>query len=590
MSTGGSVLRIAHLTTIDLSLRYLLLPQLEGVTTLGGQAVGISAPGPYVAELEARGITHIALPHSTRGVDPLADVRAALALRRIVKELRPDVLHTHTPKPGVYGRIVGRLTGVPVVMNTIHGLYATEEDRLLKRAFVYTLEAIAARFSDAEMVQSAEDFDLVTRRRITRPGRTFLLGNGVDLTRFDPGAVSEERRDELRASIGAGPGTVVVGSVGRLVAEKGFPELFEASRGLGPETILVVIGPHEPDKEDGLDDALIARATEDGVRFLGMRDNVDEWYAAMDVFVLASHREGFPRAAMEAAAMGKPVIATDIRGCREVVDDGVTGVLVPKLDPAALRAAIDSLAGDPGKREQMGVAARAKAGQDFDERRVVERVLTRQVSLLREKGRPPALAGAAGANIGFRPATADDARVIARLHVDGISTGFLPRLGPRFLTHLYRAMIDQPGARILVAVDDYGPIGFVAGVPDVGRFYKVFMRRHGLRAALSALPALVRPSTWRRVWETARYDGDHHDAPAELLSMAVDPNYRGRGLGRRLAAEFLDALRADGIDRVKVVVAEANSVARQTYRSVGFVDRDTVEVHRGETSMVMITG
>jgi ribosomal protein S18 acetylase RimI-like enzyme len=151
-------------------------------------------------------------------------------------------------------------------------------------------------------------------------------------------------------------------------------------------------------------------------------------------------------------------------------------------------------------------------------------------------------------------------------------------------------MIDEPGARIIVAVDHYGPIGFVAGVPDVGRFYKVFMRRHGFRAALSALPALLRPSTWRRVWETARYDGDHHDAPAELLSMAVDPNYRGRGLGHRLAGEFLEALRADGIDRVKVVVAEANSVARQTYRSVGFVDRGTVEVHRGETSMVMITG
>ena len=115
---------------------------------------------------------------------------------------------------------------------------------------------------------------------------------------------------------------------------------------------------------------------------------------------------------------------------REVVDDGVTGILVPKLDPAALRAAIDKLADDPERRAQMGAAARAKARRDFDERRVVDRVLTRQVSLLREKGRAPALAGAGDASIGFRPATVDDARVIARLHVDGISTGFLPRLGP----------------------------------------------------------------------------------------------------------------------------------------------------------------
>jgi glycosyltransferase involved in cell wall biosynthesis/ribosomal protein S18 acetylase RimI-like enzyme len=587
---GGPVLRIAHLTTIDLSLRYLLLAQLDAVTTLGGQAVGISAPGPYVAELEERGIVHIDLPHSTRGVDPFADIRAALALRRILKELRPDVLHTHTPKPGVYGRIVGRLVGVPVVMNTIHGLYATEEDRFAKRAFVYTLEAIASRFSDAELVQSAEDYELVRRRRITRPDRTHLLGNGVDLTRFDPDRISAERRTELRTSIGATSDTVVIGSVGRLVAEKGFPELFEAARDLGSDAILVIIGPHEPEKEDGLDVGIIREAEANGVRFLGMQENVDEWYAAMDVFVLASHREGFPRAAMEAAAMGRPVIATDIRGCREVVDDGITGMLVPKLDPAALRSAMNALIGDPDTRVSMGRAAHDKSKVSFDERRIVSRVLERQITLLREKGPRPNLAGSSEGEIEFRPARREDVRLIARLHIDGIDTGFLPTLGVRFLTHLYRAMIEQSGSRIIVAADAYSPIGFVAGVPDVGDFYKVFMWRHGLRAALSAIPALVKPSTWRRVWETARYDGDHHDAPAELLSMAVDPAYRGRGLGRRLANEFLDSLRADGIDRVKVVVAEANVVARQTYRSVGFEDLDTVEVHRGETSMVMMSG
>ena len=120
---------------------------------------------------------------------------------------------------------------------------------------------------------------------------------------------------------------MLVGTVGRLVAEKGLPELFAAMTRLPRDRfVLVVVGAPDPVKPDALGADEVARAREHGVRFLGHRDDVDALYAAMDVFVLASHREGFPRAAMEATAMGLPVVATDVRGCREVVDDGVTGI------------------------------------------------------------------------------------------------------------------------------------------------------------------------------------------------------------------------------------------------------------------------
>ena len=124
--------------------------------------------------------------------------------------------------------------------------------------------------------------------------------------------------------------------VGRLVAEKGLLELFEAARALDDRYVVVVIGPDDPDKPDALDRATVAAAEADGVRFLGMRDDVDRLYGAMDLFVLPSWREGFPRAAMEAAASGLPVVATDVRGCRQVVDHDVTGLLVPVRDGAAL--------------------------------------------------------------------------------------------------------------------------------------------------------------------------------------------------------------------------------------------------------------
>ncbi|MCZ6457008.1 MAG: glycosyltransferase, partial [Actinobacteria bacterium] len=155
-------MRVAHLTTVDLSLRYLVLPQLTKVNDLGGEAVGISANGPYVAELEELGVRHITLPGATRSVDPVADLKAMVSLWRILREERPDVIHTHTPKPGLYGRVIGRIAGVPVVLNTIHGLYATPDDSVVKRSIVYALEAFASRVSDVELVQSAEDFRLVT--------------------------------------------------------------------------------------------------------------------------------------------------------------------------------------------------------------------------------------------------------------------------------------------------------------------------------------------------------------------------------------------------------------------------------------------
>lgn len=577
-------LRVAHLTTVDMSLRYLVLPQLLAVQELGGEPVGISSPGPFVTELEDAGIRHIPLRSSTREMDLLADIRAIGELWRVLRHERPDILHTHNPKPGLYGRVLGRLAGVPVIVNTIHGLYAAPDDHLLKRLFVYGLEAFACRFSDAELVQSREDYRLLTKWRIAPPLKTQLLGNGVDLERFRPALFSDVMRARTREQLGVTPESIVVGMVGRLVAEKGYAELFAAARDLPPNYQLVCIGPDDPGKADALPRSLVEDAANNGVVFVGMRPDVDRLYNAMDIFILPSHREGFPRAAMEAAAMGLPIIATDIRGCREVVTDGTNGILFPVGDVDALVGAIERLGSNHVLRSKMSKASMRLAAERFDERVVVDTVLRAYADVAAAKG--IRRLGAIEHELHLRPARVTDATIIARLHLAAISSGFLPVLGHRFLSVLYRALIGWPDGWVFVA--EGGHItGFVAGVADTSGFYRHFLFRHGLAALWTALPRLWRPRVAAMAWETARY-GSPSDIPAELLATAVASDGRGRGVARRLGRHLLESMQNAGVGRVKVVVGAENEAARGLYRSLGFTVSRQLEVHSGEESLELV--
>jgi glycosyltransferase involved in cell wall biosynthesis len=365
--------RLVHVTTVDMSLALLLGPQLQAFADAGMEVIGVSAPGPYVPELEASGVRHIALEHATRSASLGQDVRALFELRSLFRELRPDIVHTHNPKPGLYGRLAARMAGVPGVVNTVHGLYAAPEDSLPLRAAVYSLERAASMCSGAELIQNPEDLALLARLGVPRK-KLVLLGNGIDLRQFHPpGNVSQ--RQSARRSLGVAPDALVVGTVGRLVWQKGFRELFETAERMAtsrPDVVFVVVGSSDAEKSDSIDpENLDSVARKANLVFAGERKDMEDVYAAFDLFVLPSYREGFPRSAMEAAACGLPIVATDIRGCRQVVDDGVTGLLVPLRDTNALVSAVTHLVDDGALRSQMGIAGQQKATADFDDRVVI---------------------------------------------------------------------------------------------------------------------------------------------------------------------------------------------------------------------------
>jgi glycosyltransferase involved in cell wall biosynthesis len=584
-------IRVAHVTTVDMTHRYLLMGQLRRLRDEGFDVTAISAPGPYVEDLEAMSIRHVTWPHATRAWDPVADIRAFRELVAIFRRGRFHVVHTHNPKPGVMGRVAARLAGVPVVVNTVHGFYATPDDPLTRRVPVLGLERMAARFSDLELYQSGEDLSWARRQGVVSPSRSGFLGNGADLTRFDPSAISPDRVAELREELGIPVGAPVVGTIGRMVAEKGYREFFEAAqrirRGM-PDVRFVAVGETDHSKPDAIGAAEIEQRSADIV-FAGWRSDVPELLAAMDVFVLASWREGFPRSAIEAAAMGRPLILTDIRGCREVARDGIEGLLVPARDPAGLTEAISRLLREPGLRRRLGDAARARAVERFDERRVADVVIGAYRSLLKRKGATARTLDVEGLrDVRVRRAREGDLSTMARLHSEVLPSAFMPMLGEAFLRRLFRAHVEDPGAVAVVAERNGEVIGYAAGVMSTSAFRRRFLLRHGIQAGIAAVPRLVRSGALRRVLENASYPEMTSGYPEAEFDLVGVRRGTAPGLGVLLGREVLAGLAERGADRAKGYVAADNRAMNAMVRRMGFRLEGQVSLHDGRPSNIWV--
>lgn len=368
-------MRVVHLATVDSSIRYLLLDQLRYLAACGHDVHAICAPGPNLPVIESSGV-RVHPVDLTRRLTPRRDLRTLWSIVATLRSVKADVVHTHTPKASLLGQYAALIAGVPYRVHTIHGLYLPAGVAGMRRRAFLGLERLTMAPAHAVLSQSAEDVSTCRRYSLCPRARLRYLGNGIDVEKFVP--PSPEQRAQARASLGIPEDHQVVGMVGRLVREKGVLEFFAAARQVAtrlPKTIFLVIGPTDTAKDDAVLESDVRAAGLDGrTRFLGQRDDLPTLYWAMDVLVQPSYREGFPRVPMEASASGIPVIATDIRGCREAVHDGVNGRLVPVRDAGALAEATSLLLSDAGTRGALGRAGREVALRDFDQRSVFARV------------------------------------------------------------------------------------------------------------------------------------------------------------------------------------------------------------------------
>jgi glycosyltransferase involved in cell wall biosynthesis len=384
--------KILVVCAVDTTAWILLVNQIRAIRQRGWEVGVACTDGPMLRRLAAEGIP-IYPVYISRSFAPMRNLAAVIRLYRILRGHSFDIVHVHTPVASLVGRLAARLAGVPIVLYTAHGFYFHEHMNPRARFLHIRIERLFGRWTDFLFTQSAEDAATAIAERIVPAAKVETIGNGVVISDFAdvPRSAVEGWRERLNLP----RDSIVIGTVGRLVREKGYGEFFLAASRVAasqPSAVFLVVGDVAKGDRDPFSATIVeALASDpklrDRVRFAGFTEEIPPLMQLMDIFVLASYREGMPRSIIEAMAAGKPVIASDIRGCREEVVHGVTGFLVPVRDAPALASCIETLVKDPDLRREQGLAGRLRAERFFDETKVIERLMERIDKLLEERDR-----------------------------------------------------------------------------------------------------------------------------------------------------------------------------------------------------------
>lgn len=373
---------VALFANTDWYLYNFRLSLVRRLRDLGWRVLLLSPPGDYGERLAEMGFRWRPLPMDRRSLNPLAEARLLATLTAILRRERPDIVHGFTIKPAVYGSIAGRLAGVKGRVNAVTGLgyvFTSDEPRArLLRPVVSRLMKVALGGGGARLIlQNPDDVELFRRARLVADERVRLIhGSGVDCARFAPGR--ERRPGE--------PLEVLMAT--RLLWDKGLAEFIEAARALkarGRNIRFLLAGDPDPGNPASVAAETVRGWVDEGlVEWLGHVDDMAALLGGVDVVVLPSYREGLPKTLIEAAACARPLITTDVPGCREVVAHGEDGLLVPVREHEPLAQAIARLDDDHALADRLGRAARKKALERFDDRIVVERTLEVYRELCRE--------------------------------------------------------------------------------------------------------------------------------------------------------------------------------------------------------------
>jgi glycosyltransferase involved in cell wall biosynthesis len=340
------------------------------------EVVAIAPPDDYSADVAALGCKYLSLNMNNKGRNPLEDLHLFLQLTNLFRREALACALTFTPKPNIYGCCAARVLRIPAIAN-IAGLGSVFTSPSATQRLVQRMYRVALRWPVRVFFQNSDDLSLFTALNVVPPDRVELLpGSGVDLEHYSPRRPTDVS-DRVRFLFSA-----------RLLREKGIDEYVCAARAvrkIRPDAEFRILGFADTQNPSAITMATVKRWTDEGVvTYLGDTRDVRPFIADADCVVLPSYyREGVPRTLLEAASMGKPVITTDMPGCRRVLEDGVTGFLVKPRNVADLVSKLTDIIRMPKHlREQMGERGRIKMIEEFDERKIVRRYLDEVQAIL----------------------------------------------------------------------------------------------------------------------------------------------------------------------------------------------------------------
>jgi glycosyltransferase involved in cell wall biosynthesis len=332
--------------------------------------------------------------HLNRQVNPFSDLVTVRQLISILKRLKPDIVHAFDTKPGVWGCMAARLAGVPVIILTLTGMGSLYDRESFKSRITWPvykqLQTMACRLSDRTIFQNHDDAHYFNTNGMVGKEKTeIILGSGVSTDLLDPNQVPEQKRTRLRDELGIQNGEIVVTMISRVIRSKGVLEFMTASQVVGaafPNTRFLLVGPEDNNSLDRLspDELYQLKQT---VTCTGAREDISVILAVSDIFVLPSaYREGLPRVLLEASSMGLPLITTASPGCKEAVEEGTNGFLIPIGDAKALSESIVKLIKQPNLRQKFGKASRSRTIKNFDISVVADQTRFLYQKLLAQKG------------------------------------------------------------------------------------------------------------------------------------------------------------------------------------------------------------
>ena len=377
--------KIVFLSHIDVNLYLFRLPIMKALVKEGWKVYALVPRGKYSDRFKNYGITHIDYPIERKSLNPFREVKTVLNIKEKLQEIKPDILHTFTVKPNIYGNIAGKLAGVPVIVNTVTGLGSFFIDNSIKakviRNLILNLYRITFKFSNAVIFQNQDDLIFFCKKNILSNHKAYLIkGSGIDTSLWKP----MPRRD----------GDIIrLVTIGRLLKHKGIEEFIKVAKILKKiyrnKLEFIVIGGFYDGNPYSISKELIEEAVKSNVIIYydwQPIEKVRQILSGSDIFVLLSYREGLPRTGIEALSLGLPIVASNVVGCRELVKNGKNGFLVDYQDIEGIVGKIEKLINFPDLRKKMGMESRKIAEKEFDEKIIVEKYLILYRKLLSRSG------------------------------------------------------------------------------------------------------------------------------------------------------------------------------------------------------------